>query len=381
MKIVDLETFNLNMPIADHHFGFSQKWVKVRTALLVKVVTDSGLVGWGEAFCHDAGHAIEALICETFKPHLIGRNPLETSVIWDHLYNWTKDYGQKGLAIAALSAIDIALWDILGKASGLPIVTLLGGRFYERVQGYATGLYMRDADDDRSNLIAEAQSYVEQGFTHIKMKVGFGLKKDISIVTAVRKAIGDDIHLMIDANHAYDATTAIRLGKALATLNIDWFEEPVSPEDIDGYVEVRNAIDIPVAGGEAEFTRFGCRELLTRRAVDILQPDICATGGLTESRRIADMARTWHTRCIPHVWGTAIGRVAALHFIASLPPTPPALFAQPPLLELDLTPHPLRDDVALNPPIIRNGWVEVPQAPGLGLEINEAFLHKHKLPR
>lgn len=379
MKIIDIHTYNLKIPINDKGFGFSQKWVKARTALIVKIVTDSGTVGWGEAFCHDAGHAIEAIICQTFKPHLLGRNPLQITVLWDHLYNWTKDYGQKGLVISALSAIDIALWDILGKVTELPIVTLLGGQFFDRIQGYATGLYMRDAEDDRRNLVEEARQYADQGFKHIKMKVGYGLAKDIRNVTAVREALGDDIHLMIDANHAYDATTAIRLGTELAPLNIDWFEEPVSPEDIQGYVEVRRAIGIPVAGGEAEFTRFGFRQLITQRAVDIVQPDICAAGGLTEGRRIADMARTWHMRCIPHVWGTAIGRVASLHFIASLSPTPPALFPQEPLLELDLTPHPLRDRVALNSPEVVDGWVRVPQSPGLGIEIDEAFLEENKL--
>ncbi|MFK7802660.1 MAG: mandelate racemase/muconate lactonizing enzyme family protein [Anaerolineae bacterium] len=367
------------MPINDGRFGFSQKWVNARTALIIKITTDSGVFGWGEAFCHDAGHAIDAIINQTFKPHLLGRNPLQISVIWDHLYNWTKDYGQKGLVISALSAIDIALWDILGKESGLPISTLLGGRYSERIQGYATGLYMRDAVDDQNNLVSEALSFVDMGFQHIKMKIGYGFAKDVRYVTAVREAIGPNIDLMIDANHAYDATTAIQIGRKLEDLNIAWFEEPVSPEDIEGYIEVRKAVNMPIAGGEAEFTRFGFRHLITQRAVDILQPDICAAGGLTEGKRIADMARTWHMRCIPHVWGTAIGRVASLHFIASIAPTPPALFPQQPLLELDLTPHPLRDNVALNPPKITEGWVEVPKSPGLGLEIDEDFLEKHKL--
>lgn len=378
MKITEVLTYNLRIPIDDGTFGFSQKWVKARTALIVKIVTDSGIIGWGEAYCHDAGHAIEAIICETFKPHLIGCNPLQINTIWDHLYNWTKDYGQKGLIISAISAIDIALWDILGKVSELPIVTLLGGQFFERIQGYATGLYMRNADDDRANLVEEARRHVDQGFKHLKMKVGYGLNKDVRNVTAVREAITDDIQLMIDANHAYDATTAIRLGRALSHLNIGWFEEPVSPEDIEGYIDVRRSIDIPISGGEAEFTRFGYKQLITQRAVDIIQPDICATGGLTEGRRIADMARTWHIRCIPHVWGTAIGRVASLHFIASLSPTPPALFPQEPLLELDLTPHPLRDEVVFNPPEIVDGWVAVPQEPGLGVDVNETFLEKHR---
>ncbi len=379
MKITDIQTYNLSIPIDGNRFGFSQKWIQARTALIVKVITDQGVDGWGEAYCHDAGHAIEAIICKTFTPHLIGQNPLHINVIWDYLYNWTKDYGQKGLVVTALSAVDIALWDIWGKVSQQPISTLLGGPFYEHIQGYATGLYMHDAQDDCSNLVEEALAHVESGFKHIKMKVGYGLDKDIRYVTAVREAIGDDIHLMIDANHAYDATTATRLGQALADLHIEWFEEPVSPEDIDGYVDVRKSTSIPIAGGEAEFTRFGFRDLITRRAVDIIQPDICVTGGLTEGRRIADMARAWHIRCLPHVWGTAIGRVASLHFLASLSPTPPALFPQEPLLELDLTPHPLRDEVVHNSPDVVDGWVTVPQSPGLGVEVNEDFLNKNML--
>ena len=379
MKITNIQTYNLRVPIDGDEFGFSQKWIKARTALVIKITTDEGVFGWGEAFCHDAGHAIEAIINKTFKPHLLGRDPLKTGVIWDFLYNWTKDYGQKGVVIAAISAIDIALWDILGKVSGLPVSTLLGGRFFDQIQGYATGLYMHDPEDDRNNLVAEALSYVEQGFKYIKMKVGYGFAKDVGYVTAVREAIGDEIELMIDANHAYNATTAIRIGRELAPLNIGWFEEPVSPEDIEGYIEVRQAIDIPVAGGEADFTQHGFRHLITRRAVDIVQPDICSAGGLTAGYRIADMARSWHIRCIPHVWGTAIGRVASLHFIASIAPTPPALFPQQPLLELDLTPHPLRDNIVLNPPEIINGAVSVPQAPGLGVDVNEAFLEENKM--
>lgn len=378
MKITDIQTYNLRVPIEGEKFGFSQKWIGARTALVVKVSTDSGEFGWGEAFCHDAGHAIEAIIQHTFTPHLIGRDPLQINVLWDDLYNWTKDYGQKGIVISALSAIDIALWDILGKATGLPVSILLGGRFFEQIQGYATGLYMRDPEDDRDNLIAEARSYVDQGFNHIKMKIGYGFEKDVRYVNAVREAIGNSIELMVDANHAYDSTTAIRLGRELAQLNLTWFEEPVSPEDIEGYIEVRQKIDIPVAGGECEYTRFGFKHLITQRAVDILQPDICAAGGLSEGRRIADMARTWHIRCIPHVWGTAIGRVASLHFIASISPTPPAMFPQQPLIELDLTPHPLRDSVVLNPPKITDGWVTVPDAPGLGIEIDEVFLEKNR---
>jgi D-galactarolactone cycloisomerase len=356
-------------------FSYSQKWFKHRTALLVKVVTDEGLYGWGEVFCHDAWPALAALIERVYQPLIVGQDPLSREVIWDKLYNWTRDYGQKGLTTAALSGIDIALWDILGKAAGLPVYQLLGGAFRDRVQAYATGMYLTEpAIDDPSVLADEALSYVEQGFKAVKMKVGFGIDRDTVYVHSVREAIGDSADLMIDANHAYDAATAIALGRALEDCDSGWFEEPVVPEDIEGYCRVRRALDIPIAGGEAEFSRYGFRELISRGAVDIVQPDICITGGLSETAKIAVLAQTWHVRCMPHVWGTGVALAAALHLIASLPDQPPSLNPLPKLLEMDRTENPIRENILVEPIQLVEGDALVPQGPGLGIEIDEAVL-------
>lgn len=375
MKIQDIAVYPLRCKL-DRRFGFSQKWITHRTTLLVKITTDAGISGWGEVFCHDGWAAMTALIEHTYRPLLIGADALAIEVIWETLYNWTKDYGQKGATVAALSGIDIALWDIFGKVTGQPIYRLIGGAFRTKIQAYATGLYQTDTPDPVAALMDEAQCYVEQGFKAIKMKVGFGVQHDVACVQGVRRAIGNDIQLMIDANHAYDAATAIQLGHKLEECNLAWFEEPVSPEDIEGYCTVRRALPIPIAGGEAEFTRYGFRQLITSGAVDIVQPDICLTGGLSEGRKIATLARTWHVRCLPHVWGTAIGLAASLHFIASLPDTPPSLNPLPMLLELDQTEHPLRN-ITTEPIRLEDGFVHVPDAPGLGVEVDEQIVKRY----
>lgn len=376
LRIRDVIAYPLSCEI-EEPFSFSQKWVKRRTAVLVKVVTEEGVDGWGEIFCHDAWAAAAQLVEQTYKPLLIGRNPLDIEVTWENLYNWTKDYGQKGVVVAALSGVDIALWDIFGKVTGLPVYQLLGGAFRHRVQAYATGMYVKDCADPAGALAEEALRYAEQGFRAMKMKVGFGPKNDVEYVRRVREAIGEEIELMVDANHAYDVPRAIQVGRAIAPYRIGWFEEPVSPEDIEGYRRVRDALEIPIAGGEAEFTRYGFRHLIASGAVDIVQPDLCITGGLSEGRKIAALASAWMVRCLPHVWGTGVSLAASLHFLAALPDTPPSLNPQPMMLELDQTEHPLRDLTSL-PVAVKDGWIDVPQGPGLGVEVDEGALARYR---
>jgi D-galactarolactone cycloisomerase len=179
---------------------------------------------------------------------------------------------------------------------------------------------------------------------------------------------------MVDANHAYDATAAIRLGRQIEGCDIAWFEEPVPPEDLAGYREVKAALPMPIAGGEAEFTRWGFRPHLTERLVDILQPDVCAAGGISECKKIADMANAFGVRVNPHVWGTGVALAASLQLIAALPHNPPGLFPLEPLLEFDRSEHPIRMAVITEPIEQRGGWVEIPQGAGLGIEVDRAAL-------
>jgi D-galactarolactone cycloisomerase len=356
-------------------FAYSQAWYATRGAMLVEITTEDGVTGWGEAF----GPAkLTAPIVDWYAQFLIGRDAMATEAIWQELYNRLRDHGQKGLPIEALSAVDIALWDIRGKVLNQPVHVLMGGPLRTEVQAYATGLYRREDADHERYLREEAAGYAADGFRAMKLKIGFGVEHDIAMTRALRSEIGDGIALMVDANHAWDATAAIRYGRGVEALAIGWFEEPVPPEDLAGYREVRRALSIPVAGGEAEFTRFGFRPLLVDRGVDVLQPDICAAGGLSETLKIAHMANAFGVRCNPHVWGTGIAQAAALQLLAVLPDNPPGLYPEQPLLEFDLSEHPIRQAVLQKPISQRGGRVAVPNGPGLGIEIDRSALDRFR---
>jgi D-galactarolactone cycloisomerase len=353
-------------------FAYSRAWYDTRTAMVVEIETDDGLIGWGE--CYGPAR-ITAAVVQTVAPWLIGQDPLRTEYLWQMIYARLRDHGQKGAVIEGLSGIDIALWDVKGKHFGVPAHRLLGGPLRSEVQAYATGLYRSKSGDPLKYLAEEAAGYVAQGFKSVKLKVGFGVAEDAAVTRAVREAIGPDVALMVDANHAYDAVAAIRLGRMIEAYDIAWFEEPVPPEDVAGYREVKAALSIPIAGGECEFTRFGFRDLLASRAVDIIQPDTCAAGGLSECKKIADMAEAFGVRYNPHVWGTGIAIAASLQLLAVLPShTPHSLAPVEPMLEFDRTEHPIRQSLLLQPIEHVNGIVRAPDGPGLGIEVDRAAL-------
>lgn len=359
-------------------FTSSRGWLyKRRGTCLVEIETSDGIVGWGE--CYGPSAVAKAFIDTQLGPRILGRDPFDVEVLWEELYNRIKDYGQSGMAISAISGIDIALWDILGKACGKPVHKLLGGAHRSEVEAYATGLYFTDMDRVVEEAVEEARGYVSDGFRAIKMKIGLGsIDKDFERVAAVREAIGPDIRLMVDANHCYPVPVAIRLGRRLEELDIEWFEEPISPEDIDGYVAVTRALDMAVAGGENEFTRWGFREAITRKAMDIVQPDVCAAGGLTESKKIATLASTHGVECVPHAWGSVVGLAATLHFLASLPDQPPSLHPMAPMLEFEQCENPFRDQLAETPITQTRGVVKIPDGPGLGVSIDRSVIEKYR---
>ncbi|MDA9410784.1 mandelate racemase/muconate lactonizing enzyme family protein [Bradyrhizobium sp. CCBAU 45384] len=367
MKITGIRTHILEARLSQP-FAYSRAWYDTRTAMLVEVETDTGLTGWGE--CYGPARMTAAVV-QSVAPWLVGEDPLRTDVLWQMIYARLRDHGQKGVVIQGLSGIDIALWDIKGKHFGVPAYQLLGGAARKEVQAYATGLYRRRSGDPLKYLPEEAASYVAEGFRAVKLKVGFGIEEDAAVTHAVREAIGGDVALMVDANHAYDAVAAIRLGRLIERHDISWFEEPVPPEDVAGYRTVRSALSIPIAGGECEFTRFGFRDLFASHALDIAQPDTCAAGGLTECKKIADMSEAFSVRYNPHVWGTGIAIAASLQLLAVLPShTPTSLAPLEPMLEFDCTEHPIRQAILKEPIEHRNGIVRVPDDPGLGIEVD-----------
>ena len=378
MKITDVITHQLSVKV-DEPFTSSRGWIyTTKNALVVEIRTDEGITGWGD--CYGPAAVARTIVDTLLKPSVIGKDPFDVEVIWEALYNKVKDYGLSGMTIAGISGVDIALWDIIGKACGKPVHKLIGGSFRNKVQAYATGLYFKNMDRLTEEAVEEARGYVAQGFRAVKMKIGLGsIKKDIARVAAVRDAIGPDVLLMVDANHCYNVPQAINIGRELERLEVHWFEEPISPEDIEGYVEVSRALDMAVAGGENEFAKFSFRHILERRAMDIIQPDVCAAGGITECKKIAALAQAHGTQCVPHAWGTAIGMAATLHFLASLPECPSCLVPIPPLLEYEQTFNPFRDQLAGKPFAHHQGWVDIPTGPGLGIEIDRDLLDRYRV--
>lgn len=228
MKIKRIRTHILEAKLSQP-FAYSRAWYDTRTAMLVEIETDTGLTGWGE--CYGPARMMAAIV-QNVAAWLTGEDPLRTDVLWQMIYARLRDHGQKGVVIQGLSGIDIALWDIKGKHFGVPACQLLGGAARKQVQAYATGLYRRKSGDPLEYLPKEAAGYVAEGFRAVKLKVGFGIAEDAAVTGAVRDAIGPDVALMVDANHAYDAVAAIRLGRLIERYDIGWFEEPVPPEDV-----------------------------------------------------------------------------------------------------------------------------------------------------
>lgn len=367
MKIAKIEAFVLSNQLKET-FSFSQWTYSERRICIVKITTDEGLCGWGE------GYGPADLIKTGIKlvtPLLIGENPLENETLWHKMYRKTLDFARRGVLAASISAIDVALWDIKGKVFSQPVSVLMGGQHRKWVIPYATGLYFSESDNLTVKLVDEARSYVDQGFKAIKMKVGLSVTQDIALVKAVRKAIGNDIELMVDSNHAYSLREATALAKAIEQYDIGWFEEPVSPEYYHQYRELRSKTTIPIAGGECEYLRYGFQTLLENNCVDILQVDICGAGGLSEAKRICTLANTRGIEIIPHVWGTGIAFHAALHFIANQEPIPGRLHPPDMYIEYDRTENEIRESLTVPSIQMKNGCIDIPQSPGLGITVDE----------
>lgn len=368
MTITNLHSLTLSSPLPRKLGGAFRNqsgWWR-RDTLLIRVESDEGLVGWGESFAiPEVGSVI---VSKVLKPLVIGRDPLDYEGLWERMYFGLGYGGVKGVMVEALSGVDMALWDLRGKhqekSVGELLSAALGGvSLRPRVACYATGLYYEPLDD----LLAEARSYVEQGFTAMKMKIGLGIDEDLQRVAAVRQAVGSAVSLKVDANCGYDVNDAQELEQRLREFNIDWFEEPVIVEDLHGYRMLKDNSEVRIAGGEGEYTRWGFRELLP--VVDVAQPDVARCGGLTEAVRILQMAAQRQVPIAPHAWSGAVCLAASLH-LAAVAPT----FE---IFEYDRTPHPLREALTKEPFDYRDGTLAVPSGPGLGIELDDEALARY----
>ena len=380
MKIKSVKSHILRVPLGQKNFYSSQAAFPERNSYLVRIETDTGIIGWGEGGQYGPPEPVATCVDSVFAPLLIGRDPTEPVRVWEDFYSLTRDFGQKGTYIEAISAIDIALWDISGQAVGLPVWKLLGGRFRDRVTAYATGCYYpADFSDLPAILHAlekEAAGYTNSGFQLLKIKVGLlSLKDDIERLRVIRAAVGPDIGLLVDANHAYNSAVAVRMGRLMEPFGVEFFEEPVPPEDHDGYRRVRQQNPIPVAGGECEFTRYGFRDLIGGGCVDFAQPDLAVAGGFSGWLDILALAKSYGVATIPHVWGSGIAVAAAVQAIATVPQFPhtanPLPLLNEPVIEFDRKHNPLRDELLEEPFTLTDGSLAISDRPGLGVTVSE----------
>ena len=380
IKIIDVTVHVIKSKL-DKPFAFSQGWVNERSATLIEIKTNEGIAGWGEAFCQglEPPEISAAVIENALKPILLEHCPLDIEVLWHKMYSTTRDYGRKGSVISAISAVDIALWDIAGKYYNEPIHQLLGGAFRNKIKPYATGFYRLKGKGEANRLAEEAISHYENGFDHMKVKLGFGIEDDLKCMESIYSALKNkNVTLMIDTNHAYGRSEALLLGKQLEDYRLRWYEEPVVPEDINGYSELKSKLNIPIAGGENEHTLFGFKSLFENNAVDIAQPDIGSCGGITGAKQIINLAHSFGVEVNPHVWGSAIAQAASIQVIASIPLTHFSIFAREPILEYDQSSHPFRRELLTSPIELVNGMINVPKGKGLGIDINLNTIKKYK---
>ncbi len=380
IKIIDVTVHVIKSKL-DKPFAFSQGWVNERSATLIEIKTNEGIAGWGEAFCQglEPPEISAAVIENALKPILLEQCPLDIEVLWHKMYSTTRDYGRKGSVISAISAVDIALWDIAGKYYNEPIHQLLGGAFRNKIKPYATGFYRLKGKGEANRLAEEAISHYENGFDHMKIKLGFGIEDDLKCMESIYSVLKNkNVTLMIDTNHAYGRSEALLLGKQLEDYRLRWYEEPVVPEDINGYSELKSKLNIPIAGGENEHTLFGFKSLFESNAVDIAQPDIGSCGGITGAKQIINLAHSFGVEVNPHVWGSAIAQAASIQVIASIPVTHFSIFAREPILEYDQSSHPFRRELLTSPIELVNGMINVPKGKGLGIDINLNTIKKYK---
>lgn len=371
LKITSVTTYRL-LHRLKRPFGVSVSvpLSTTRSALLVKIETDAGLVGWGETGVISGARGT---IDDQLAPLLKGQNPLSYRQLWRTL--WGANFGN-GLAVGA---VDMALNDLRGKALGLPVADLFGGRMRNHVPVYGSTMNYMDGEEPEDLFPREAAARADEGFQALKMRLGrYSVAREAKIAAAVREAVGPDVRLMVDGNGAYTLRSAVQMGRVLDELNFEFFEEPLpqSPR-YAGYPELREKLPLPLAGGEVADSRIAAWDLIRRRAVDIIQPDAALCGGIGEALFISELAALSGIRCIPHCWGGAISLAASVQLLSLLPEPHWGRPTDTPMLEFDLSENPWRTEIVQQPLQVIEGKVAVPVTPGLGIEVNEDVVRRY----
>jgi len=386
MRIQDVRVLTISCPALDLGEEWGEFWCcsptrlyeaphssnpSMVTAKLIEVSTDTGIRGYGEA--GDSG--MGPRIVTNLKPLVIGEDPYDVERLWDKMLRGSIRYGRKGGAIEAISGIEIALWDILGKDLSKPVYQLIGGRTKERIRVYASALYARKPGELKK-LAAEAERYLEEGFTAMKQRFGYGpgdgvkgAERNVELVKNVRDVVGYDVELMADAFMGWNLQYALKMVGKLERYELNWLEEPFMPDDVESYVRLSASTTIPISAGEDEYTRYGFKDLIEKRAVAIVQPDCTRVGGISEAKKVAAIASLYGIPCIPHIYGGVVGLAANLSLIAST--------LNCPIAEYNTLPNPLRDNLVAHPIKAVKGYIEPLSTPGIGVELDGKMVERY----
>lgn len=372
MKITSVRALPVATPL-DEPLRWGAMSVGVKGGVLVIVTTDEGIVGYGEAgFSAEYFSTVGPIVNDQLGPLLVGRNALDAGALWQEMFESTHMWGRRGIETYAVSGIDIALWDILGKVAGQPVYRLLGAN------KSAARAYFAPSLKETSLIVAEAAEAKRQGFTAIKLRIGKDAGEARELVSSVRDAVGPEFDIMVDANMAYDRRSALRVARMLEEYAVEWLEEPIMSRSLSQYVEdhswLGDRVSLKLAGGESLLSRFEYIELLERKVFDVLQPDCVSVGGISEAKRVADMASAWNIECVPHIAcssGTGIGLAAGLHLILAC--------ANAPLIEFDAYKGLGWEGFLTQPLEVVDGHVAPLDLPGIGIELTDDALERFAL--
>ncbi len=375
-KITDIKAIQLEHRLGEMKaYGMARGLTPVRNATVVIVETDAGVSGLGEAT--GPGPMVTAALA-VVKPYFIGREVYDREQVPPYITNQRYHLGIQNTITAVLGAINIALYDAIGRLHGVPVFKLLGGMAMDRVPAYASDGYF--SNDPDNQLEAQLRDFRDRRFAGVKIKIGQSPKHDAERVARARHVLGDDVLLMVDANGNYTVDVALESMRRIEGFDIHFYEEPLPPTDFAGYTELRARAPMPVATGEALYTGWDFKRLIEGRGADVVQPDLTICGGIDETKVIWAMTRLANLRLSLHVWGGAVGLAAAVHFLAATPPSPHTdRIPYPVLLEYDQGENALRDSLLAEPIPCVDGALVVPTGPGLGIELADDAVETYRV--
>jgi D-arabinonate dehydratase/D-galactarolactone cycloisomerase len=385
IKITEVEAIALEVPITrmdnpPESLPYYQELKSIvfgsYKSVVVKVFGDNSVFGIGECMTRLSPSAVVSIINDVLKPILIGKDVFDTDVIWEEMYGTMRQRGHsKGYFIEAISGVDIAIWDLIGKTLHKPLHKLLGGRFMESAECYASSVRFKRPEE----VVTEVRSILKEGYTKVKLKIGRGVEEDVEAVKLLRDEFGYSITIMVDANSGYGVNSALRIGRKLEKLEVYWFEEPIPPDNLPGYRELTTKLDIPIAAGESEFTRFGFRDLFEIGHIDIVQPNVGRAGGISEVKKIISMASACGIEYAPHT-GSSSGLTVAAELQLAASASNFLIYEHMRSAWSNEQPNPLSREImneSIGQPV--NSRIRIPTGDGIGVTLNEEAVERYRI--